>query len=78
MGHCLGLHHTFFGEPSVGQPPCDEVRDCDRTIIASSDTTRNDGISDTNRDPKASTDDCVTLIRMEIAETGVMIMTILL
>lgn len=61
MGHCLGLHHTFFGEPSVGQPPCDEVRDCDGTIIASSDTTRNDGISDTNRDPKASTDDCVTL-----------------
>lgn len=52
MGHCLGLHHTFFGEPSVGQPSCDKVRDCDGNIIASSNPIQNDGICDTNRDPK--------------------------
>jgi len=58
MGHCLGLHHTFFGEPSVGQPPCDEVRDCDGTIIASSNPDSNDGISSTGRDPNGDTNDC--------------------
>lgn len=57
MGHCLGLHHTFFGEAD-----CTYSNDCMGYPTELPQPGTNDGISNTGRDPNGTAaTDCQSL-----------------